>query len=116
MLTADGGTFNFGLSLPGMNRPLAAQEMSDGTLRFLYLAAALLTPRPPELLVLNEPETSLHPRLLEPLAALVVGAARFAQVMLTTHSDELASLISQATGQPSVVLTRGRDGATRVES
>ncbi len=42
-------------------RPLSMAELSDGTLRFLLLAAALHTPRPPPLLVLNEPETSLHP-------------------------------------------------------
>ena len=47
----------------GLLRPLAAAELSDGTLRYLLWAAALLTPRPPELLVLNEPETSLHPDL-----------------------------------------------------
>ena len=49
-------------------RPAAARwsaaELSDGTLRYLLWVAALLTPRPPELLVLNEPETSLHPDLL----------------------------------------------------
>ncbi len=38
-----------------------AAELSDGTLRYLLLVAALLTPRPPSLMVLNEPETSLHP-------------------------------------------------------
>jgi hypothetical protein len=49
-------------------RRLSAAELSDGTLRYLLLVAALLTPRPPELLVLNEPETSLHPELLPALA------------------------------------------------
>ncbi len=55
------GTFEVTLRQPGLLRPLRAAELSDGTLRYLLLAAALLTPRPPELLVLNEPETSLHP-------------------------------------------------------
>jgi predicted ATPase len=41
--------------------------LSDGTLRYLLWAAALLTPRPPEMLVLNEPETSLHPELIGPV-------------------------------------------------
>ena len=45
----------------GLLRLLRAAELSDGTLRYLLLVAALLTPRPPPLLVLNEPETSLHP-------------------------------------------------------
>lgn len=51
----------------GLLRPLTAAELSDGTLRYLLWIAALLTPRPPALLVLNEPETSLHPDLLPAL-------------------------------------------------
>ena len=46
-----------------------AGELSDGTLRYLCLLAVLLSPRPPELLALNEPETSIHADLLEPLQA-----------------------------------------------
>ncbi len=52
----------------GLLRPLSAAELSDGTLRYILLVAALLTPRPPVLMVLNGPETSLHPVLLAPLA------------------------------------------------
>ncbi|KRP58087.1 hypothetical protein TU79_21505 [Pseudomonas trivialis] len=44
--------------------------MSDGTLRYLLLIAALLTPRPPSMMALNEPETSLHPDLLPALAGV----------------------------------------------
>src|ERR1700676_1502512 len=40
----------------GLLRPLKASELSDGTLRYLLLVAALLSPRPPALMVLNEPE------------------------------------------------------------
>ncbi len=50
------------LETPSLGRALTSRELSDGTLRFLCLAAALLSDRPPELLALNEPETSLHPR------------------------------------------------------
>jgi len=39
-------------------RPLKAAELSDGTLRYLLLVAALLSPRPPTLMILNEPETA----------------------------------------------------------
>ncbi|MGY1712153.1 AAA family ATPase [Geodermatophilus sp. SYSU D00758] len=63
------GLFRVRLRQPGLLRPLDAAELSDGTLRFLLWAAALLTPRPPELFVLNEPETSLHPELLGPWPA-----------------------------------------------
>ncbi|MGV3739911.1 MAG: AAA family ATPase [Gammaproteobacteria bacterium] len=53
--------FEIQLKMPGILRPLEASELSDGTLRYLCLIAALLSPRPAELLALNEPEMSLHP-------------------------------------------------------
>ncbi|MDX7584871.1 AAA family ATPase, partial [Klebsiella pneumoniae] len=62
-----GGRFAVELQQDGLLRPLSASELSDGTLRYLLLVAALLTPRPPSLMVLNEPETSLHPDLLPAL-------------------------------------------------
>jgi predicted ATPase len=84
------------LTLPGLFRPIGATEWSDGTLRYLCLVAALLTPRPPPFLVLNEPETSLHPRLVEAVAALVVKAASRCQVLITTHAQPLADAIARA--------------------
>ncbi|MGC4943400.1 AAA family ATPase [Kribbella sp. DT2] len=80
------GRFEIVFHQHGLLRPLAAAELSDGTLRYLLWVAALLTPRPPELLVLNEPETSLHPDLLPALANLVITAAKETQVILVTHS------------------------------
>ena len=62
------------MEMPGIHRPLEAGELSDGTLRYLALVAALLSPRPPELLALNEPETSLHQQLLSPLGRLIAYA------------------------------------------
>jgi predicted ATPase len=85
-------------NMPGLIRPLTAGELSDGTLRFLALAAALLSPRPPTLLVLNEPETSLHPDVLPALAELIASAAARCQVLLTTHATTLAEAIGAATG------------------
>ena len=69
------GYFELEMLQHGLLRPLKAAELSDGTLRYLLLVAALLSPRPPALMVLNEPETSLHPDLLPPLARLVAQAA-----------------------------------------
>ncbi|MFE0026684.1 AAA family ATPase [Amycolatopsis sp. NPDC059021] len=73
----------------GLLRPLDAAELSDGTLRYLLWVAALLTPRPPELLVLNEPETSLHPDLLPALAELIAKAAKATQLIVVSHSRQL---------------------------
>ncbi|MGO4956793.1 AAA family ATPase [Luteococcus sp. Sow4_B9] len=75
----------------GLLRPLASEELSDGTLRFLLLAAALLSPRPPRLLVLNEPETSLHPEMIPALTRLVADASRRTQVLVVSHSTALVA-------------------------
>jgi predicted ATPase len=90
------GRFEVGLRQPGLLRPLRAAELSDGTLRYLLWVAALLTPRPPELLVLNEPETSLHPDLLAPLAELIATAAAGTQVIVVTHARALVSALDRA--------------------
>src|SRR5262249_46036261 len=73
-IASDRGRFELVLRQNGLLRPLSVAELSDGTLRYLLWVAALLTPRPPVLLVLNEPETSLPPHLLRPLAHLLVAA------------------------------------------
>src|SRR5262249_31106315 len=91
------GRFSFQLEMPGLMRPLGAAELSDGMMRFLYLLAALLSPRPPPLLALNEPETSLHPDMLGPLAGLISAAAKRQQVFVVTHSDKLAGALTGAT-------------------
>lgn len=84
-----GGRLELRLHQHGLLRPLHAAELSDGTLRHLLWTAALLTPRPPELLVLNEPETSLHPDLLPALAGLVAAAAARTQVVVVSHAQTL---------------------------
>lgn len=76
---------------PGIKRDLTANELSDGTLRFLLLVAALLTPRPPELIVLNEPENSLHPDLIPAFARLIALAAENSQVIVVSHNAALVS-------------------------
>jgi predicted ATPase len=96
--------FSLRLHVPGLMRPLYAREFSDGQLRFLCLCAALLTPRPPSLLALNEPETSLHPDLIAPLAKLIVAVSKDTQLWITTHSTELASRIEEQSGIPRVRL------------
>jgi predicted ATPase len=90
------GRFVLQLQQHGLLRPLGAAELSDGTLRFLLLTAALLTPRPPELMVLNEPETSLHPDLLPPLARLILGAAERAQILVVSHAQALVGALEPA--------------------
>ncbi|CAH0263694.1 AAA family ATPase [Plantibacter sp. VKM Ac-2885] len=93
---ADDGVFRLELEQPGMLRPLSAGELSDGTLRYLLLVAALLTPRPPELMVLNEPETSLHGDLLPQLARLITAASADTQLVVVSHARPLIEAMLEA--------------------
>ena len=90
-----GGRFAIEFYQEGLLRPLSAAELSDGTLRYLLLVAALLTPRPPSLMVLNEPETSLHPDLLPALARLIIRASAQCQVWVVSHARRLISALQE---------------------
>ncbi len=90
-----GERFEVEMHQHGLLRPLPAAELSDGTLRYLLLAAALLSPRPPELMVLNEPEASLHPDLLAPLARLMLKAAERCQLIVVSHATPLVDALAR---------------------
>lgn len=90
------GRFEVQLQQHGLLRPLSAAELSDGTLRYLLLVAALLTPRPPQLMVLNEPETSLHSDLLPALARLILTAAGHTQIIVVSHAQLLIEPLAGA--------------------
>lgn len=90
----------------GLLRPLTAAELSDGTLRYLLLVAALLTPRPPSLMVLNEPETSLHPDLLPALAKLIIKVSERTQVWVVTHANRLVNALEQEPDCNSIILEK----------
>jgi predicted ATPase len=107
------GMFAVLMNMPGLKRPLRARELSDGTLRYLCLLAALLSPRPPALLAINEPETSLHPDLIEPLARQLVSAAKNSQLWVVTHSERLARLVEKISGEAAIRLQLV-NGETRV--
>jgi predicted ATPase len=113
IIGASHGGFSVSLQMPGLGRPLEASELSDGTLRYLCLLAALMSPRPPTLLALNEPETSLHPDLLDGLAQLIARASRGSQLWITTHSPRLAQLIERYSRTSSIRLELIK-GETRV--
>lgn len=101
------GRFEVEMRQHGLLRPLKAAELSDGTLRYLLWIAALLTPRPPRLLVLNEPETSLHPDLLPALGRLIAGAAGRSQVLVVSHAARLIAALEEQRGCHSIHLEKG---------
>lgn len=109
----DTGGFQLQIARPGLKRWLNASELSDGTLRFFCLCAALITPKPPPLLVLNEPETSLHPGVLGPLAGMIAKVPPETQVIVVTHSQALATAISEQCEAKIVELVRFEDETRR---
>jgi predicted ATPase len=106
---------SFGMVLPDHPmRVFQAAELSDGTLRYLALAGSLLALRLPDFMAFNEPESSLHPDLLEPLARLIVKASERTQVWLVTHSERLAAALAKyGKVQPRTVIKK--EGATWIE-
>mgnify|MGYP003669456262 CR=1 FL=1 len=78
----------------GLNSPVPATRLSDGTIRFLALLAILLNPDAPPLICLEEPELGLHPDALALLAELMVKASSRTQLIVTTHSDVLISALT----------------------
>ncbi len=101
-----GGYFALSVRQHGLLRALSTAELSDGTLRFLLLTAALLSPRPPELMILNEPETSLHAELLPALGRLIMRAARRSQIIVVSHAAPLVEALSNAQECNQVVLRK----------
>jgi predicted ATPase len=93
--TATDNRFSLLFHQEGLLRGLTASELSDGTLRYLLWIAALMTPRPPPLMVLNEPETSLHPDLLPALGRLIIKASEYSQILVVTHARRLVNTLAQ---------------------
>ncbi|HEY6328873.1 MAG TPA: AAA family ATPase [Blastocatellia bacterium] len=107
------GRFEVTMKQYGLLRPLTGAELSDGTLRYLLWVAALLTPRPPRLLVLNEPETSLHSDLLPALARLIRATSERSQILIVSHATKLIEALEMESGSNSMVLEK-RLGETKV--
>ncbi|CDZ71081.1 Putative RecF protein [Neorhizobium galegae bv. orientalis] len=105
----------FGLVFPDFpKRIFQPRELSDGQIRFLGLAAALMSYRQPPLIALNEPEASLHPDMLPPLADMIAQAARHSQIWIVTHSELLASAVQERRGtRPRRVIRK--EGATWID-
>lgn len=106
ILFGEDGRMQLGLRTNGMLRVLSALELSDGTLRYLCLLAALGSPRAPELLILNEPEQSLHPDLLAPLARQIIAASRHSQVWVISHAPRLIASLEDAGTATAIELVR----------
>ncbi|MGH7627579.1 MAG: AAA family ATPase [Gemmatimonadaceae bacterium] len=92
----------------------SAADLSDGTLRFLMLIAALATPQAGALIAIDEPETGLHPSMLPIVAELAAEASVKAQVVITTHSPDLLDAFTQYA--PTTTVLQWESGSTSVRT
>jgi predicted ATPase len=96
-----------------LKREQTAADLSDGTLRFLFLLTVLASPSPATLVAIDEPETGLHPAMLPIVAEYAADAARRTQVILTTHSPQLLDAFKDV--QPTTTVVKWCDGETVLE-
>jgi predicted ATPase len=107
-----GGTIQLYLHYSGLEAPVPATRLSDGTVRYLCLLAVLCHPEPPPLVCLEEPELGLHPDLLAPLAELLIDASHRMQLIVTTHSDTLVDGLTKV--PEAVVVCEKENGSTKM--
>jgi predicted ATPase len=86
-----------------LSREQSASDLSDGTLRFLFLLTVLASPKPAPLIAIDEPETGLHPSMLPIVAEYAVDASERTQVILTTHSPQLLDAFKDVVPKTTVV-------------
>ncbi|MBI4340187.1 MAG: AAA family ATPase [Chloroflexi bacterium] len=116
-ITPDGLTY-VALKEQDVPIPVPSWNLSEGTLFTIALATALLSARPPTLLVIEAPDTELHPYLMEYIADLIVSASKRTQVIITTHSPYLVEhmppdslvIVEKIGGKTLVKPVRGRRG------
>ncbi|NCB61027.1 MAG: DUF2813 domain-containing protein [Gammaproteobacteria bacterium] len=95
----------------GSDYPMQPYHLSDGSIRFICLATALLQPDPPSTIIIDEPELGLHPAAIVILAELIQQAALRTQVIVATQSP---ALMDQFAIEDIVVVNR-KDGASTFE-
>jgi predicted ATPase len=109
-----GGLARIMLQERGLAELLSAIRMSDGTLKFLSILAALFDPAPPPLLCMEEPELGLHPDALPLIAEALVEASQSVQLIVTTHSEALVDALSD-TPESVLVCERDFDNGTQMK-
>jgi predicted ATPase len=111
-----GGSVQFFLHEGGLRLPVPATRLSDGTIRFMSLLAVLLSPNPPPLVCIEEPELGLHPDALLLLGEVLVEASARTQLIVTTHSDTLVSALTEQVESVLICEHIGQTQVRRVES
>lgn len=97
-----------------LRREQSAAELSDGTLRFLFLLTVLASPSLAPLIAIDEPETGLHPSMLPLVAEYAADASKRSQVVLTTHSPQFLDAFVGT--KPTTTVAKWVDGATSLQT
>lgn len=97
-----------------LKREQSAAELSDGTLRFLFLLTVLASPSPAPIIAIDEPETGLHPSMLPLIAEYAVDASTRSQVILTTHSPQLLDAFADT--RPTTTVAKWENGETTLKT
>ena len=114
-IQVQGGGIQFFLHESGLKSPVSATRLSDGTIRFMAILALLLSPTPPPLICIEEPELGLHPDAVSLLADILVEASARTQLIVTTHSDALVSGLTDHSGSVLICENRGGTQMERVD-
>ncbi len=107
-----GGTAQIFFHEEGLQHPIPAARLSDGSLRYLCLLAVLCHPEPPPVICIEEPEIGLHPDIIPEVAKLLVEASSRSQIFVTTHSDILVDALTDT--PEAVVVCEKYEGATKL--
>lgn len=97
-----------------LKREQSAAELSDGTLRFLFLLTVLASPSLAPIIAIDEPETGLHPSMLPLIAEYAVDAAKRSQVILTTHSPQFLDAFVGT--RPTTTIAKWANGETTLQT
>jgi predicted ATPase len=92
--------------------PLYPHELSEGTLRFLWLVTLLQSPGLPKVTLIDEPEVSLHPEMLQLLTELMREASSRTQLIVATHSDRFVRFLKP---EELIVCDLDEEGGTSVK-
>lgn len=83
-----------------------ANNLSDGSIRFIALTTVLLQPKPPKTIIIDEPELGLHPSAIHKLASMIKMASAKSQIIISTQS---VNLLDQFEAEDIIVVDR-KDG------
>ena len=108
-----GHSIEMAIQWKSLQKPRTTSDLSDGTLRFLFLLTVLAASELPPLIAIDEPEIGLHPRMLPIVAEYAADAARRTQIVFTTHSDLFLSAFRDT--RPTITVAKQENGETKLD-